>query len=522
MDYLVGIDSGTTAIKAAAYDLNGNLKALYSSKIELKQPKHGWAEQDMEEIWSKTKNLLKKLSKDIGAENIISIGLSGQSGGLWLIDQNMKPVRMGITWLDLRGSEVINKIGEENVLRYYDVCGWKIFPGAGAVLLKWIKEHEPDNFKKIKYVLRCKDWIKLKLTNEVCSDVTDMLGFIDPVKKTYAPEIMKVVGLDESAVELLPPLVNAWEVCGHVSEEASRETGLKTCTPVVSGAYDVCSSALGAGVTKHSQLFAILGTAGIYAAVSNKFLRDENRRVSINPHCVPDVYILNSQSMLATPNLDWFISEFCRDLMDKAESAGRSVYSICDELVSKIEPGSDFVIYHPFLQGEMGPFMNPNARAMFFGLSIRHKRENLLRAVYEGVGYSMLDNLQQLSNLLGIKVEEVTVIGGGAKSKVWLKILSDILGSKVIVPVGKEFGCRGAAINAGVGAGVFKSHEDALKHFFKIEFEVKPNYEITEKYRKLFRIYREIYHKVWSIWDELQKLRSGEHNRSPTMTVSKS
>jgi len=505
--YLIGIDSGTTTIKVAAYDLDGNIKAVYSNRVELRHPEHGWAEQDMMEIWAKTRDLLRKLSRKIGAENIISIGLSGQSGGLWLVDRYMRPVRMGITWMDLRGAKIIEKMGE-NAAKYYDVCGWKVFPGAGAILLRWIKDHEPDNFKKIKYILRCKDWIKLKLTGEPSSDLTDMIGFTNPEKKEYAPEIMELVGLDRSLIELMPPLIDSWKVCGYVSEEGSKETGLKQGTPVVSGAYDVCSSALGAGAIRHSQFFVILGTAGIYAAISDRLLKDKNRRISINPHCVPGVYVLNSQSMLATPNLDWFIREFCKDLVEEAQRTGKNIYSVCDELVERAEENSGPVIFHPFLQGEIGPFTNPNARAMLFGLSIEHRRDNLIKAIYEGVGYSMLDNLFQLSNLLRAEFKEITVIGGGAKSRTWLKIISNISGSRVIVPVGEEFGCRGAAMNAGVGVGVFKDHEDALKHFFKIKLKIEPDYEKTKRYRRIFRIYQEIYQRVWDLWNDLQTLRS--------------
>lgn len=504
MCYLVGIDVGTSSIKVIAYDLNNKTKIIYSEKVTLKSPKPNWAEQDMWEIWNKTSQLLRKLTKNVKAEDILSVGLSGQSGGLWLVDKYHNPVRMGITWLDLRASELLKNFDEEKRSEYYNTCYRRVSPGGGIFLLKWIEKYEPKNFKKIKYILRCKDWIKLRLTNEPCSDPTDMGGFIDLTTNKYSTNILHIVGMEENVVDILPPLINAWEVAGEVTREASKKTGIKAGTPVVSGAYDVCSSALGAGIIKHSQFFVILGTAGIYAATSKNIIEDTKRNISITPHCIPNMYILNSQSMLATPNLEWFIDEFCKDLKFQAKEKGESVYAICDKIVNKVEPG--LVIFHPFLQGEIGPFINPNARGMFFGLSKWHKREHLLRAIYEGVGYSMLDNLIQLSTLLRSKVDEVTVIGGGARSKTWLEILSDISGARLLVPDGEEFGCIGAVINAGVGVRVFKDHKEGVKHFFKLKLRIKPRNENVRRYRKIFKIYQKIYKNVWNLWDEFSKV----------------
>ncbi|MEM3708904.1 MAG: FGGY-family carbohydrate kinase [Nitrososphaerales archaeon] len=509
MEWLLGIDIGTTAIKVAAYTLDGRREIVFSTKTVVKCHSYGYAEQDMNEIWNKTANLLRILTKKIHAENIVGVGLSGQSGGLWLVDDFFNPIGNGVTWLDLRGTEIINKLNKLQIKEIYDMCGWKIFPGAGPILLKWFDIHKPEILKKARYLLRCKDWVRLKLTNIVASDITDMIGFINPDTASYSRRVFEILSLDEY-YQLLPPLKNPWELAGEITREAAKQTGLKEDTPVVTGAYDVCQSALGAGVTTHGQLFAVIGTAGIFAAVSNIALRDPEMKVSINRHCIPETYILNSQSMLATPNIDWFINEFCKDLRKKFR--GKNVYKLCDRLVESVKAGSGLIIYHPYLQGEMSPFMNPNARAMFFGLSLWHDRNNLLRAVYEGVGYSMLDNIVQLLRVLETsgkleKLEEVTIIGGGSKSHVWLQILSNICGLNVKVPSGKELGCRGAAINAGVGLEVFKNHRDALMFFHNIKKVVTPNLKETQLYKKIFTIYRELYERIWDLWNELDELK---------------
>jgi sugar (pentulose or hexulose) kinase len=502
--WLLGIDIGTTAIKVGLYDLNGKTEKVYSERNQVENIYPGWAEQDMEKIWIKVCKLLKRITGKTKAKDILSIGLSGQSGGLWLVDKNLNPTGKGVTWLDLRGAEIISQMDSMSITELYKISGWKPFPGSGPILLKWFDIHQPKMLQESKFLLRCKDWVRLKLTDEVASDPTDMIGFIDPETGKYSSKIFQILNLDESYIELLPSLKKPWEKAGEVTRQAAKETGLMEGTPVIVGAYDVCSSALGAGVIKPGQMLSIIGTAGIYAAISDKVIKDPQMKVSVNLHCVPSRYVLNSQSMLATPNIDWFISEFCKDLM--REYKGKKIYEVCDKLVETVEPSSGFIIYHPYLQGEMSPIMNPYARGSFFGLSIWHKRENILRSIYEGVGYSMLDNILQLSKFVTAG-EEVTVIGGGSKSQVWLKILSDICGLRIKVPVGEEFGCRGAAINAGLGIGVFKSHEEALKSLLKTRFLITPTQKHTELYKRLFKIYQEFYKRVEDLWSELEEIR---------------
>ena len=509
---LLGIDIGTTTIKAAIYDLSGEIEKVYSEKNEIENPHTGFAEQDMNKIWIKVCTLLRKITSDSRAEEILGIGLSGQGAGLWLLNKNLEPVGKGVTWLDLRGAEIIDRMDYSLITELYEISGWKIFPGSGPILLKWFDIYQPDILKKCRFLLRCKDWIRFKLTDVILSDPTDMIGFVNPDTATYSPRIFQILNLDESYIGLLPPLKKPWEIAGEVTRQAAKETGLKEGTPVVVGAYDVCSSALGAGAIKPGQMFAIIGTAGIYAAISDRTIRDPQMKVSVNLHCVPNRYILNSQSMLATPNIDWFIMEFYKDLIEKY--GNKKIYEICDKLVENAKPYSGFIIYHPYLQGEMSPVMNPYARGSFFGLSIEHKRENLLRAIYEGIGYSMLDNILQLSRFITVVDKEATVIGGGSRSQTLLQILADICALRIKVPVGEEFGCRGAAINAGLGIGVFKTHEEALKSFLKTKFIATPIQERVELYRKLFRVYQELYKRVEDLWNELEKIRRFYHQES--------
>ena len=514
MAYLMGIDAGTTTIKAAIYNTNGEAFAVSSKHVNIEKPKPGWVEVDMYDVWEATKFVIKDSLQraKIDAEKIASVGLSSQGGGIWLVDESGTPVRKAITWLDLRASNKVNDIKEKGLdKKIYDITWRKISTGSGLILLLWLKENEIEALKKARYYLSCKDWIKFCLTGTFSTDPT-MMFETEPRKEGYSSEIFDILGIDEKYLDLFPPVIPAWKVAGTVNSRAAKETGLKEDTPVASGGYDVCSTALGAGVINDFQLFAVIGTAGIYAAVARKPIFDPNRLVSVNPHVVPNLYLFNCQSKTATVNLDWFINEFCKDLLVEAKEKGKNIYDICNELVSKVPPGANGVFYHPYLQGEIGPFVKPSARAMFTGISLWHKREHMLRAIYEGVGYSMLDNFQKICELLfpSVKLQkkEITVVGGGAQSEAWLQILADINNSTIIVPDGEEFGCRGAAINAGVAANLFKNHKEGVDAFFRIKKILSPRKEVSEKYKQLFEIYRKIYQSFWTIWEEIASLQA--------------
>jgi len=505
--FLMGIDAGTTSIKVGIYGTTGETITISSERISIETPKVGWAEEDMLDVWNATKSAIKcalKKSK-IRGEEILAIGLSGQGGGAWLIDGKGSPVRKAIIWLDLRASNLVEKLKEsQKDKELYEITGWRIFPSSGPILLKWLQENEPTTLEKAKYFLRCKDWIKFCLTGSSSTDPSYMISEINIKTNKYSEEVFEILGIKKEYIGLFPQLIPAWKIAGTVNSIAAKETGLKEGTPVSSGGYDVCSCALGAGVINNKQLFAIIGTAGIYAAVVDHPIFDPNQQVSVNLHVIPDRYVLNCQSMTATPNLDWFINEFCKDLITKA--GDKNVYKICDSIVSKVPPGAGGILYHPYLQGEIGPFVKASARATFTGLSLWHKRDHLLRAIYEGVGFSMLDNFQKINELLFLNIKpkrEITVVGGGAQSDIWLQILADINNTMIIVPEGKELGCKGAAINAGIAVNLYKNHEEAVKNFVKIQKIYKPNEKNSILYDKMFKIYQEIYKGLWDAWDKL-------------------
>lgn len=508
--YLVGLDAGTTVVKCAIFDLKGRAVAVASRRLTLQHPEPGWAEHDMLTVWNAANGSIREAvaKANVSPADVAGVGLSGMGASLWLIDDKGQPVRNAIIWLDARSKLILDGWRESGLFdEFYDLTGWRPFTGIGApILYPWLKEHEPKILERVRWCLRAKDWIRYKLTDEICSDESDMsVGLFEVGRKEYSEKVFRLCGIEDYA-HTFPRLRKSWEIAGEVTTSAAKDTGLKAGTPVATGAYDVCSTALGAGAIEPGQTLGIIGTAGIYNAISDRAILDKQRKVGCGCHCVPDRWMLNCQAMLAASNLDWFLNQFYSLEKADAEKRGLSIYSLCDSWVESIPVGSQGVIYHPFLEGEIGPFLKPTARAAFFGIGAWHRREHLLRAIYEGVAYSMADNFLELARNFegsGMRISEVRLTGGGARSFTWTRILADATGYVMRVPLEEECGCLGAAMNAGLGIGLYHDHREAVDETVRIAREVAPSRENREKYSRLFEIYKRLYEALWDEWDRL-------------------
>jgi len=508
--YLMGLDAGTTIVKSVVFDQKGKSLAVASRRLELEHPKPGWAEHDMLSVWNAAKRSIREALERAHAspQDVAGLGLSGMGASLWLIDGRGKPVRKAITWLDSRSKHILDEWRESGLSEhFYDITGWRLFTGIGPpILYPWLKENEPKSLERARWCLRAKDWIRYRLTGEICSDESDMsVGLFEVGRREYSQKVLDLCRIEDYA-HTLPRLTKSWEISGEVTSGAAKETGLNAGTPVATGAYDVCSTALGAGAIEVGQALAIVGTAGIYNAISDKAILDKQRKVACGCHCVPDKWMLNCQAMLAGPNLDWFLDKFYSFEKSEATKKRANIYGLCNRLVERVPPGSLGIIYHPFLEGEIGPFVKPTARAGFFGIGAWHKREHLLRAVYEGVAYSMRDNFIELARNFegtGIGISEVRLTGGGARSPAWTRILSDVTGHQMRMPLEEECGCLGAAMNAGIAVGLFRDHREAVDKAVRIRGEVAPSKEAWDKYSALFAIYRRLYQAVSDEWDRL-------------------
>jgi sugar (pentulose or hexulose) kinase len=324
------------------------------------------------------------------------------------------------------------------------------------------------------------------------------LGINNPETRTYSEEVIKLIGMEDYK-HLLPPIIRSHEIAGYVTAEAAEATGLKKGTPVASGAWDCSSTALGVGGVNPGDAVSILGTAGIHQAVAGEPIA--NKAYSLYLHAVPGTYLINSMAMMAASCLNWFERTFCQPEVQEAQENGISKYDIINEKVAQVPVGSNGVIFLPFLQGERAPFVRSDARGEFFGLGNWTTKDDMLRAVYEGVALATLDNYNAIEQ--GIKIGEVWLAGGGAKSKVWAQIVSDCTGKVMKIPYGTEFGCRGAAMNAAIAAGFFNNHAEAAEAMVKVNRVHEPNLENTARYQELYAIYKDLIKGLWEPWRDM-------------------
>lgn len=471
--YLMGIDRGTTNIKAAVYDLDGKEIKVKSRPCEkVKSPQPGFAEQDMERIWMDAVEVIRMIwDEQITPEQIVAIGVSGQGGGLFAIDGDNQPVRKGIVSLDSRVRHAADVWRRENTHRRFLELWNYGNPTMPAPLLYWLREFEPDVYGKIRWVLQSKDWIRYKLTGEVHYETTDASnGYLLDSSLRYRLDVFADYGLEE-AKEMFPELLCPWEKAGYVTEEAAALTGLRAGTPVAAGGHDVAMVAFGTGCHKAGQLTTVLGTFGLNLLVID-------RPHIMLEHCAK-VVLSGSKSSYLMMNggntgavTEWFVDTFCAEEKKNAAQNGTSVYEIIEDAVLKApHEGRSDVVCHPFAEPPFTLDGYENARFGFFGITSRTTRPEIVRAFYEGIAIEMSLSLDVLKRAVG-EIDCLRLIGGGASSRLWGQMFADTCGLPVRIPDIKEAGCRGAALNAGIAAGIYKDHaiaeelDDAVRRVY--------------------------------------------------------
>jgi len=334
------------------------------------------------------------------------------------------------------------------------------------------------------------------------TDETDpSMGMLDPKTRKYSNMVLEVTGTEDFK-RLLPVIKNSYEIGGKITKSTAETTGLKEGTPVAVGAWDCSSTALGLGCVEANEAFSIIGTAGIHMLVTDKPAID--KAYSLSCHTVPNQYLVHSMAMTATNNLDWFAKEFCLEEAREATKEKTNKYKIIDEKVSKVPVGANGVFYLPFLQGERAPFVEPRARGEFLGLGDWSTKEDLLKAVFEGVALSTLHNYKAIEKAGNF--EKVRLGGGGANSDIWAQIISDCTGKIMEVTSGSEYGARGAAINAALMLGIYNNHKEAVNNMVKIKKTYVPNVKNTEIYKEIFDIYVKLVDSHMALWSEMNQL----------------
>ncbi len=497
MKYLLGIDIGTSGTKTVLFDRGGNPISSSTAEYPLYQPEIGWAEQDPQDWWKAVCITINQVIKDsnINPEYISGIGLSGQMHGLVMLDGDGNVLRKSIIWCDQRTAkecvEITEKVGEKRLI---DITANPALTGFTASKILWVRNNEPEIYEKCRKILLPKDYIRYMLTGEFATEVSDASGMqlLDIKNRCWSKEVLNALDIP---IEYLGDVHESIVVSGKVHKKAAEVTGLKENTPVVGGAGDQAAGAIGNGIIKSGQISSTIGTSGVVFAHLDEPIIDEKGRVHTFCHAVPGAWHMMGVTQGAGLSLKWFRDNFCTNEIEVAKGMGIDPYVLMTKEAEKVPAGSRGLIYLPYLMGERTPHLNPKAKGVFFGLSAAHTKNEMLRAVIEGVSYSLLDCMEIIKDT-GMNPTNVMVSGGGGKSELWRQILADMFNCKVSTNKSSEGPALGVALLAGVGTGVYKDIHEACSIAISENSVQFPKEENSLVYKRYYEIYKKIYNDL--------------------------
>lgn len=500
--FVIGLDVGTSAIKAGLYTFAGEQYGKAVRKSVVQHPHPGHSEQDMLGVRQTSFETIQACvqSSGVNPAEIAAVACTGQGDGLWAVDRDGEPVGPAILWNDTRAAPVIDRWLAEGVLReHYERGGTVLWPGSAGAIMTWLRDAAPKTYDNIDTILFCKDWITFSLTGHRGTDVTDgSVPFMDVRSRSFDRKQLELLGIDDMWTRL-PEVCESTEIVGSVTSEAAAATGLAAGTPVVAGALDVTANAVGAAVTRAGQSLTILGTTllnGIVMDVPNFDPRDIGATVC---NAVPDTWLRVLGSQTGTPNIDWVMRNFGDALLAQGAAADSEDFGALERLAKSAPVGANGVIYHPFINGERAPFLNMNASSSFFGLREHTSLADMVRAVFEGTAMSAKHSFRAL----GDPVDGIVLTGGGARNELWCQILADATGTRVEIPPGDEFGTKGAAILAAQGIGAttgFQWQPEAPTFRDDLVRTYEPISANQQRYEELFGIYEDTIHALAPIW----------------------
>lgn len=497
MKYYIGIDAGTTNVKAVLFDEKGKEIKIESEDNHVYRD-HVLSQQNMNELFGSVLNVLKKIFQYCKRENlkVKAMGVAGQGEGLWAIDKIGNPVFDAILWNDGRANRIVEEI--KKVPNCYTeikkVLGSYIRSGSTITLIKWFRENQPKEYEKVQFFFTCKDWIRYRLTGEVYWELSDAsCSCIDLKTGSYAEQIFQLLEIKD-AVYKLPELKKAIDYCGSLKEDIKKELDIDYDVPVSGGMIDIVSSAAGIGATGLNDVCIILGTTGMTFSVKGEYQEDSE----INGweyHINGKHLIKGMGTMAATPNLDWLL---------KTLNMERNFEKI-NENIKNFLPFESGILFHPHISnaGERAPFHNQYACADFLGIKEKCTKYDLIHAVLEGISFSIKDCLAGVPTL-----KAVYLTGGGSKNEVWAQILADILACEVQVSETKELGAKGAALSAFIMSEKLEI-EEAFKAFIPYNKCFKNNKMNSEKYLEIYALYKETQKNMQLFWTERHKLIGG-------------
>lgn len=507
MAYLLGIDIGTSGTKTVLFSETGTAIASATYEYSILSPKPGWAEQDPATWWRACLATLREVMAKSGVDpsDIKGIGLSGQMHGLVMLDSSGQVLRDSIIWCDQRTAreceQIESAVGRERLIA---ITANPALTGFTASKILWVRNNQPEIYEKCAKIMLPKDYIRYMLTGEFATEVSDASGMqlLDVPNRCWSDEVLQKLQIDRS---LLCPVYESAQVSGKISNSASQLIGLAIGTPVVGGAGDQAAGAVGNGIVRNGIVSSTIGTSGVVFAHTNKVTIDPHGRVHTFCHAVPNAWHVMGVTQGAGLSLKWFRDNFCENEIDVAGRMGVDPYVLLDFEAAKILAGCEGLMYLPYMMGERSPHLDPSAKAVFFGLSPRHNKSSMLRAVMEGVTYSLRDCIQIIEGM-GIAVSEVRASGGGAKSTLWKQMQADIFNTPMVCVAAAEGPALGVALLAGTGVGIWSSVSEACEAAVMRESVLNPIPDNVDVYNRFYRIYRDLYPALKSQYKALSQI----------------
>ena len=507
MNYLLGVDLGTSGTKTVLFDIHGQAVASATVEYPLYQPHNGWAEQDADDWWKAAQETVKTVlaSSGVNPADVKGLGISGQMHGLVLTDENGNALRKALLWCDGRTQaecdEITEAVGAERLIQ---IAANHALTGFTAGKVLWVRKNEPEIFAKAKHILLPKDYVRFKLTGVYAQEISDASGtnLLDVPNRCWSEEICKAINLDMS---LLPPIVESAAVAGTVTAEAAALTGLCEGTPVAGGGGDNMCAAVGTGVVVPGKAFTTIGTSGVVYAHSPEVQIEPEGRVHTFCSCIPGEYVNFACMLSAGLGLKWYRDQFCQAEIQAAKEMDTDPYVLTNEQAAKSPIGANRLVYLPYLMGERSPLLDNDARGAFIGLSAMHTRRDLLRAVMEGVTYGLRHNVDVMRSM-GVNPEAMLACGGGAKSPFWRQMMADVFHTPVKTVHNTEGPALGAAILAGVAAGLYKDVPTACAELIHEGEPLAPIAENEKAYEAYYEMFRKLYPALKDSYAQLAKL----------------
>ncbi len=490
----IGSDIGTTGTKTVVIDEKGKLLGKSTVEHPLSTPKPGWAEQAPADWWKSAVESIRAAVRQAGVkkDDIKGIGLSGQMHGTVFLDKSSKVLHPAILWCDQRTAAecgyITEKIGKDRVIHL--TCN-PVLTGFSAPKIIWLRNHEPQVYAKVKKVLLPKDYIRFLMTGEFAGEVSDASGtsLFDVTNRKWSDEVLQELEIPK---EWLPEIYESPVPATKLSKAAAEQLGLNPGTPVVGGGGDQAAGGVGNGIVKEGLISSTIGTSGVVFASTDSPKLDESARVHTFCHAAPNTWHIMGVMLSAGGSFQWFRNVLGTEEMAEAKEKGVDPYVILDAKAEKAPVGSEGLIFLPYLTGERTPYPDPFAKAVFFGLTPRHKKEYLIRAVMEGVTYGLRDSLEIIRGM-GVEAKEIRASGGGGRSKLWRQMQADMFDSPVVTIDKDEGPAFGVALLAAVGTGVYSSVAEACEATISISSRVEPIPANVAIYESFYPIYRKLY-----------------------------